>query len=213
MLTVGGCYISNISVTPHNGHPTMPNLPNQLTERFIKFIQEQHMFFVATAAPDGRVNLSPKGLDTLRVLSPTRIVWLSLSGSGNETAAHLLEANRITMMFCAFESHHLILRVYGKAATYHPRDAQWAELSGLFPTLGGSRQIYDVTIDAIQTSCGSGIPYYDYRGPRGETELEPFYAKMGDEGVKAYWARKNQLSIDGKPTGIFPADQQPEATI
>ncbi len=212
MLTVGGCYISDNSVILHNGHSAMPDLPNQLNERFIKFIQEQHMFFVATAAPDGRVNLSPKGLDTLRVLSPARIVWLSLSGSGNETAAHLLEANRITMMFCAFDARPLILRVYGSAATYHPRDAEWAELSGLFPTLGGSRQIYDVSIDAVQTSCGTGIPYYDYRGPRGETELEPFYAKMGDEGVKAYWARKNQTSIDGKPTGIFPADQQPEAT-
>ncbi len=183
----------------------MPNLPAELSPRFVQFIESQHMFFVATAAPDGRVNLSPKGLDTLRVLSPTRIVWLSLSGSGNETAAHLREANRITMMFCAFEGRPMILRVYGKAETYHPRDPEWAELCGLFPKLAGSRQIYDVTITAVQTSCGSGIPFYEYKGPRGETELEPFYAKMGKEGVEAYWARKNQVSIDGKPTGIFEA--------
>lgn len=188
------------------------NLPDQLSDRFIRFIEEQHMFFVATAAPDGRVNLSPKGLDTLRVLSPTRIVWLSLSGSGNETAAHLREANRITMMFCAFSGRPMILRVYGSANTYHPRDEQWAELSGLFPQLAGSRQIYDVAIEAVQTSCGSGIPFYDHRGPRGETELEPFYAKMGEDGVEAYWARKNQVSIDGKPTGIFPAGHELEAT-
>ena len=188
----------------------MPNLPTELSPRFIQFIEEQHMFFVATAAPDGEVNLSPKGLDTLRVLSPNRIVWLSLSGSGNETAAHLREANRITMMFCAFQGRPMILRVYGSAETYHPRDAQWSELISLFPNLAGSRQIYDVTIKAIQTSCGSGIPFYDYRGPRGETELEPFYAKMGEDGVEAYWARKNQVSIDGKPTGIFPAGHKLE---
>ncbi|NNF78135.1 MAG: pyridoxamine 5'-phosphate oxidase family protein [Rhizobiales bacterium] len=190
----------------------MPNFPNQLSDRFIQFIKQQHMFFVATAAPDGQVNLSPKGLDTLRVLSAERIVWLSLSGSGNETAAHLREANRITMMFCAFEGRPLILRVYGTAATYHPRDAQWAELIGLFPKLAGSRQIYDVSIKAIQTSCGSGIPYYDFRCPRGETELEPFYDKMGEDGVEAYWARKNQMSIDGKPTGIFPTGHKLETT-
>lgn len=190
----------------------MANLQNQLTDRFITFIEDQHMFFVATAGPDGRVNLSPKGLDTLRVLSPTRIVWLSLSGSGNETAAHLLEANRITMMFCALEGKALILRVYGRAATYHPRDAEWADLSGLFPKLAGARQIYDVSVEALQTSCGTGIPFYEYRGPRGETELEPFYDKMGEEGVQAYWARKNQLSIDGKTTGIFPANDETRIT-
>lgn len=196
---------ASIQQPPKTGIP-MANLPTKLTDRFIRFIESQHMFFVATAAPDGRVNLSPKGLDTLRVLSPTRIVWLSLSGSGNETAAHLMEANRITMMFCAFEGKALILRVYGRAATYHPRDSEWAELSGLFPKLAGSRQIYDVSVEAIQTSCGTGIPFYEYQGPRGETELEPFYDEMGADGLKAYWGRKNQLSIDGKPTGIFPAE-------
>ncbi len=189
-----------------------PNLKPELSDRFIRFIEDQHMFFVATAAPDGRVNLSPKALDTLRVLSPNRIVWLSLSGSGNETAAHLREANRITMMFCAFDGRPMILRVYGAAKTHHPRDEQWAELSGLFPKLAGARQVYDVTIEAVQTSCGSGVPFFDYRGPRGETELEPFYAKMGEDGVEAYWARKNQLSIDGKPTGIFPAGHALEVT-
>ncbi len=187
----------------------MQALPDKLTSRFIRFIEEQQMFFVATAAPDGRVNLSPKGLDTLRVLSPARIVWLSLSGSGNETAAHLRELNRITLMFCAFRGRPMILRVYGRAKTYHPRDGEWAELSSLFPKLAGSRQIYDVEIEAVQTSCGTGIPHYDYKGPRGETELEPFYANIGDDGVEAYWARKNQFSIDGKPTGIFEQHREP----
>ncbi len=181
----------------------MPNLLKSLPKRFIQFIEAQKMFFVATAAPDGRVNVSPKGLDTLRILSPNRIVWLSLSGSGNETAAHLREANRITMMFCAFEGEPLTVRVYGRASTYHPRDAEWAELISHFPKLGGSRQIYDVTVEAAQASCGSGVPFYEFKGPRGETELEPFYADMGEEGVKAFWTKKNLTSIDGRPTGIF----------
>ena len=181
----------------------MAPLRDKLNKRFIQFIEEQKMFFVATAAPDGRVNLSPKGLDTLGVLSEKRIVWLSLSGSGNETAAHLREANRITMMFCAMEGQALILRVYGTAKTIHPRDAEWKELISLFPKLGGSRQIYDVEVEAIQTSCGTGVPFYEYEGPRGETELEPFYADMGEDGMQAYWTKKNVTSIDGKPTGIF----------
>ena len=178
-------------------------LPDRLNDRLIRFIEAQPVFFVATAAPDGRVNLSPKGLDTLRVLSPARIIWLSLSGSGNETAAHLRELDRITLMFCAFSGSPLILRVYGSARTFHPRDPEWCTFIPQFPKLAGSRQIFDVKIDAIQCSCGSGIPYFEYQGSRGERELEPFYAEMGDEGVKAYWARKNLTSIDGKPTGIF----------
>ena len=115
-------------------------------------------------------------------------------------------------MFCAFEGDALILRVYGRARVVHPRDADWDRLSSRFPGYAGQRQVFDLGIEAVQTSCGSGIPFYDYRGPRGETELEPFYAKMGEEGVEAYWARKNQVSIDGKPTGIFPAGHKPEAT-
>jgi len=162
------------------------------------------MFFVATAAPDGSVNLSPKGLDSLRILADDRIVWLSLSGSGNETAAHLREANRITMMFCAFQGDPLILRVYGTAKTLHPRDEDWPELLGLFPAMAGSRQIFDVTIDRVQTSCGTGVPVMSFQGQRGESELLPFYAEMGDAGVRDYWRRKNQKSIDGKSTGIVP---------
>ena len=108
-----------------------------LSDHARAFINRQMLFFVATAAPDGRVNVSPKGLDTLRVLAPDRLVWLSLSGSGNETAAHLLESDRMTLMFCAFDGKPGIVRIYGHAKTYHPRDAQWPELSPLFPISGG----------------------------------------------------------------------------
>lgn len=174
---------------------------SKLTGSFIKFIERQPLFFVATAAPDGRVNVSPKGLDSLRVLGPNRIVWMSLSGSGNETAAHLREADRITLMFCAFEGDALILRTYGTARTLHPRDACWDDLAGLFPAMSGSRQIFDMSIDLVQTSCGTGVPVMAYQGQRGPRELLPFYEQMGPDGVERYWARKNAVSIDGKDTG------------
>ena len=174
-----------------------------LTERYIDFINDQRLFFVATAAADGKVNMSPKGMDTLRILDDHRIVWLNLSGSGNETAGHLAEHDRITLMFCAFQGNALILRVYGRGRVIHPRDAEWDDLIGLFPTLAGSRQIIDVNIDGVQQSCGSGVPKFDLVEDRGPQELLPFYEKMGEDGVKRYWEKKNTVSIDGKPTHIF----------
>jgi len=167
------------------------------------FIEAQKLFFVATAGRDGRVNLSPKGMDTLKILDENRIVWLNLSGSGNETAAHVLEIPRMTLMFCAFEGEPLILRVYGEARVIYPRDPEWAELGPLFPGLAGSRQIFDLAIDLVQTSCGTGVPEMTFQRSRGENELLPFYADMGPDGVERYWKRKNVKSIDGKPTGIL----------
>ena len=167
------------------------------------FIEKQHMFFVATADRDGRVNVSPKGLDTLRIMGDNRIVWLSLSGSGNETAAHVQATGRMTLMFCAFDGAAQILRAYGQAKVIHPRDAKWDELIGLFPKLAGSRQIFDLEIDLVQTSCGTGVPLMAFEKSRGEEELEPFYDEMGQDGVDDFWRRKNTETIDGKPTGIF----------
>ena len=181
----------------------MTNHPTRLGNSFIRFIEAQQMFFVATAAPSGRVNLSPKGMTSLKVMSPERILWLNLSGSGNETAAHLRESDRMTLMFCAFEGPAKILRVYGQAKAYHPRDPEWAELASYFPAMAGARQIFDLAIDLVQVSCGTGVPHYEYQGQRGPEELEPFYAKMGPDGVREYWRKKNQVSVDGRPTGIF----------
>ncbi len=174
-----------------------------LTDRYIDFIKAQSLFFVATAAHDGRVNLSPKGMDTLRILDGDRIVWLNLSGSGNETAAHLAEHDRITLMFCAFEGRALIVRVYGHARVIHPRDTEWNDLIDLFPKLAGSRQIIDISVDFAQQSCGTGVPRYELVEERGPSELLPFYDKMGEDGVERYWEKKNQTSIDGKPTHIL----------
>ncbi len=168
-----------------------------------EFIARQRLFFVATAAPDGRVNLSPKGLDTLKIMAPDRIVWLSLSGSGNETAAHLLESDRMTLMFCGFDGKPGIIRVYGHAHAIHPRDDAWNGLVGLFPSLPGTRQLFDMTIDLVQTSCGTGIPEFTFQKDRATDQLLPFYDAMGADGLKAYWTKKNTVSLDGKSTGIF----------
>ncbi|KLN61967.1 pyridoxamine 5'-phosphate oxidase [Kiloniella spongiae] len=174
-----------------------------LSDKHQEFIRQQPLFFVATAGKDSRVNLSPKGLDSLRIVNPNRIIWLNVSGSGNETAAHLLDVNRMTLMFCAFEGNALILRVYGQAKVIHPRDNEWGEALSNFPEAAGSRQIFDMAIDLVQTSCGTGVPEMSFVKSRAEEELLPFYEDMGPEGVKKYWARKNIKSIDGHPTGIF----------
>lgn len=177
----------------------------EISEKLADFIAAQKIFFVATAATDGRINLSPKGYDALRVLGPNRLVWLNLSGSGNETAAHLRVANRMTLMFCAFEDPPLILRVYGSAQTIHPRDEDWEELYGHFGDYSGARQIFDMQVESLQTSCGFGVPLYEFAGPRSKL-LEHSEAK-GPDAIERGWAEKNAVSIDGLPTGISQSSE------
>ena len=178
----------------------MGKLYTQLTDDLASFIRRQKLFFVGTAADDGRVNVSPKGMDTLRVVTENRVVWLNLTGSGNETAAHLRENDRITLMFCAFEGDPLILRLYGHARIFHPRDAEWDSLLTLFPAIPGARQIIDMSVDLVQTSCGFGVPFFEFKAERDQ--LEKWAEKKGPEGIRQYWEEKNQISLDGKPTGI-----------
>lgn len=166
------------------------------------FIEAQHLFFVATAAPDGRVNVSPKGLDSLRILNDTKIIWLNLTGSGNETASHLREHPRMTLMFCAFEGDARILRVYGSAKATHANEPAWPNLLAHFPGMAGSRQIFELDIELVQTSCGTGVPLMSFTAQRGPSEMLPFYEELGSEGLRAYWDRKNAVSLDGKATGI-----------
>ncbi len=172
-----------------------------ISDKLRQFIEAQKIFFVATAAADGRINLSPKGMDSLRVLGPNRVVWLNLTGSGNETAAHLRESPRMTIMFAAFDGEPMILRLYGTARAIHHGDAEWQELAGHFPPLPGARQIIDLNVDLVQTSCGMGVPLFDYRGDRAL--LGQWAQKKGDDGIRRYWAEKNQVSLDGRPTGIL----------
>ena len=171
-----------------------------INAKLTDFIIRQQIFFVATAAAEGRINLSPKGMDSLRIVSPNRVVWLNLTGSGNETAAHLLESDRMTLMFCAFEGDPKILRLYGHARCHYPNSPEWEAHIGRFPSLPGARQIIVMDLDLVATSCGFGVPLFDYRGER--EELREWARKKGDEGIKAYWQERNRISLDGKPTGI-----------
>lgn len=171
-----------------------------LSNRLIRFVEKQPIFFVATAMEEGRINLSPKGMDTLRVLDPNTILWMNLTGSGNETAAHLRAAPRITMMWCAFEGEPRILRVYGTARTYSEGTDFWERHAGLFTRYAGSRQLVSVRVDSALVSCGMGIPLMEYRGER--ELLEPWASGLGSEGMHAYRQAKNTKSLDGYPTDI-----------
>jgi hypothetical protein len=173
----------------------------QLSEKLIEFISNQKLFFVGTAASDGLINLSPKGMDTLRVLNENRLIWLNLTGSGNETSAHIQEFPRMTLMWAAFEGNPLILRAYGSAKVIHKRDSEWEDLYSHFSSHINARQIFDLNIELVQTSCGMGVPYFQYKGDR---DLLPKWAeKKGEYGIKEYWKEKNQVSLDGKPTNIL----------
>lgn len=179
----------------------MGTIYNEISDRYKKFIEEQKMFFVGTAGPESRVNISPKGMDTFRIIDKNRVAWLSVTGSGNETAAHVDENPRMTIMFVAFTDSPTIIRLYGTAKAIYRTDPDWNTLIKLFPSLPGARQIYDINIDMVQKSCGMAVPFYDYIGERDQ--LKNWAKKQGDSGVKKYWKEKNQISLDGKPTNIL----------
>ena len=173
-----------------------------LTAAHLEFIAQQKIYFVASAPRSGRVNLSPKGMDTFRVLSTSRVGYLDSTGSGNETAAHLADNGGITLMMCSFTTAPLIFRIYGRGRAVHPRDAEWAQLRPLFgPPLPGERQLIVTEIESVQTSCGFAVPFFDYRAER-ET-LVASCARRGPEGMAAFHAERNQRSIDGLPTGLL----------
>lgn len=166
------------------------------------FIEAQKIFFVATAAAEGRINLSPKGLaDTFRIVDKNRVLWLNLTGSGNETAAHVLQNDRMTIMFCSFEGKPLILRLYGNAKVYHERDTEFQDNKHLFPEIPGTRQIVEMKIESVQTSCGYAVPFMDFKEER--QQLNSWAEKQGKERIENYWKEKNTKSIDGLETKIF----------
>lgn len=177
------------------------------TSKFIEpqhkeFIEKQHLFFVSTAplSASGHINLSPKGLDSFRVLSPNLVGYMDIIGSGNETSAHILENSRISFMFCAFDGPPNILRLYGKGRTILPVDAAWEELSKQFTILASTRQIIVADIFQVQTSCGFGIPYYEYNGERDHSFK--WAESKGAEGLENYKKEKNMISLDGLPTAM-----------
>lgn len=171
-----------------------------LSDQLISFIKEQKIFFVGTATADSRINISPKGMDSFRVTTKNTVVWLNVTGSGNETSAHVQLNPRMTIMFTAFEGNPLILRLYGSAKVIHKNDIEWESLYSLFKPTTGARQIFELDIDMVQTSCGMSVPILDYVEDR---QLLSKWADTKDEdAIKKYWLDNNQLSIDGIATNI-----------
>jgi hypothetical protein len=186
----------------------MARVFEQITPELKTFIEEQPLFFVASAplSAEGHVNLSPKGLDCLRVLSPSRVAYLDLTGSGNETAAHLLENGRITFMFCAFRGPPRILRLYGTGEVVLPESPSWDELIGGFPHYPGVRQIIVAEISRVQTSCGYAVPLMDFARQR-DTLLR--WADAKSDALPRYRREKNARSIDGLPAPRPPEPGEP----
>ena len=179
----------------------MADFFDALNEKHIAMIAAQPVFFVATAAAEGRINLSPKGYDAFRVLSPARVAYLDLGGSGNETHAHLAadqtDAGRITLMFCNFQQPALILRIYGRGRAVLPQDAEWEALAAHFTLLPGTRQIFDIVVESVQSSCGWGVPFMTLEGERDTLK------KAHRQSDPAQWEAKTAArtrSIDGLPT-------------
>ena len=171
-----------------------------LDERLMSFIAEQKIFFTATAPNVGRINLSPKGIDCFRCLDASAVAYLDLTGSGNEASAHLLENGRMTIMFCSFDEKPLILRLYGRGRTVLPHDLDWPGLMRRFNPMPGQRQIVVLEIESVLTSCGHGVPQFDFREER--QILLDWSEKKGPEGTEEYRREKNQTSIDGLPTRL-----------
>ena len=187
----------------------MAEFTSTLTEAHCAFIERQSVFFVATAAEGARINLSPKGYDSFCILGPDRVAYLDLGGSGNETQAHLSADGRITIMFCAFDSPPLILRIYGRGKAILPQDHGFEELSRGFPPLPGIRQVFDIAVDSVQTSCGWGVPRMKLEDER-ET-LAKYHAQLDPQDRLAKIAKRTK-SIDGLPLrvqSVIPTGQWP----
>jgi hypothetical protein len=167
------------------------------------FIEKQKIFFTASAplSANGHVNLSPKGIDSFRVLSPTRVAYMDIIGSGNETSAHLIENSRITIMFCAFDGPPNILRLYGNGYTVLPHNSEWQQLSPLFKLQLATRQIIVADIHKVQTSCGFSVPLYEYLGERDQATK--WAEHKGADGLELYKTEKNRVSMDGLPTALY----------
>jgi hypothetical protein len=181
----------------------MAKFYDRLDDELQAFISEQKIFFTATAPNLGRINLSPKGIDTFCCVGDRAVAYLDLTGSGNETAAHLYENGRMTIMFCSFDVNPLILRLYGRGEVIIRESSRWEELHPLFSDIPGERQIILLNIESVQTSCGFGVPIYEFKEERDT--LIDWAAKKGRSGIEQYQQKNNLESIDGLPTKLFDA--------
>jgi len=173
----------------------MADFFDRLSPELISWLVAQPVFFVASACADGRINLSPKGNDSLRCLDAGRVAYLDMTGSGNETAAHIAHDGRLTLMACSFDRAPRILRLYGRGRVVRPDDRDWDELYALFPPRTGHRQIIELAIESGQTSCGYAVPVA--LEMRERTTLIEWAEKKGRDAVEAYQQAKNTRSIDG----------------
>jgi pyridoxamine 5'-phosphate oxidase-like protein len=173
---------------------------SEISPELRRFMENQHMFFVASSplSANGHVNLSPKGLDTFRVLGPQRIAYLDLTGSGNETAAHVMENERLTVMFCAFSGQPRIVRLYCRAMVVVRGSEEWPDIIALFPSYPGVRQIIVAYVEFIQTSCGYGVPEMKFVLER--EALTRWAKAKGDEGLAKYRRMHNRASLDALDT-------------
>lgn len=176
----------------------MGRVTDSIDEATACWIEQQHMFFVGSAPSDaGHVNLSPKGLDSFRILDDHTVAYLDLTGSGAETIAHIRDNGRITVMFCAFTGPPRILRLYGEGAVVRPDDASFAGLAGKFPQRRAVRSIITVAVDRVQDSCGYSVPKMEWVEDR--TRLDKWADHRTDSEIADYWVEKNSVSIDGLP--------------
>jgi hypothetical protein len=175
----------------------MGKVYEQLDDNLVGFIESQHVFFVSTApdAPNGHLNVSPKGLDTFRILGPNCVAYLDLTGSGIETVAHLRQNGRIAIMFCAFEGRPLIVRLHGQGRVVEPGDAEWDGLIGEFPEYPGVRSVIVIEVERVSDSCGFAVPLYKYKGER--SQLIAYANQKGPVEMERYKSQKNKASIDG----------------
>jgi hypothetical protein len=187
------------------GSSRMAKVHEQLSPDLQQFIRAQHMFFVASAplSAEGHINLSPKGSDSFRILGPNQVCYLDMTGSGNETSAHLMENGRVTLMFCAFDGAPNILRLFGRGRTVLPGASEWDSLCALFAPRVGVRQFIVVDVARVQTSCGFGVPLYAFVADR--TQMPDWAEKKGEAGLEVYRKQKNVHSIDGLPTPLGEA--------
>jgi hypothetical protein len=176
----------------------LPNIDPELAE----WISRQRIFFIATAplSAAAHLNISPKGADAFRVLSPMEVAYQDFTGSGAETAGHLRENGRIIVMFCAFDGAPKIVRLHGRGELVIPGHARFQELVALFPPHAGTRAIVHITLDRVSSSCGFSVPFFDFRANRDA--LDRWTEKQSAEDLIAYRAKKNRLTIDGLPA--FP---------
>jgi len=165
------------------------------------FIEKQKMFVIGSAGAEGFINVSPKGMESFKIIDETTVVWMNHTGSGNETSAHVQENGRMTIMFNSFDKAPMILKLYGKAIVVHDADKRWNELSSYFKGFVGARQFFEMKVELVLTSCGFGVPQYKYIGERNK--LQKWAENKGRDGMKTYWSEKNTETLDGVKTNVM----------